>query len=410
MKKKQKQYQFNTLKFFLIICFMIGLIFLVTNSTKILKKPVNLFVVSNGSLSYEESVTGYILRDETVLRGENYKNGMVQIISDNQRAAKGEAVFRYYSNGEEKILEEIAKLDKEINSILENNGVTLFSSDVLSLEKQIENKIDDMCGLNDIQKIQESKKEIESYILKKAKITGETLKSDPYVASLNEKRNTLESELENGSEIIYSPTAGTVSYRVDGLEDILHVSDFDYLSSDLLNSFDLKIGSPIPSSIEEGKIVNNIKCYIALSMSSEKSSEAQINDKVLLRFSNSDEISGKIVYIKEENDDSRIIVFEITKDVENLIEYRKISFDVIWWKYSGLKISNSAIIEEDDKTYVEKNNAGYKDRVLIKVLRQNDTYSIVENYTDEELRELGYSDEEILDRDKIKLYDEILLH
>ena len=410
MKVKQKQNEFNMIKLLVIICFMVSLIFLVTNSTKILKNPVDLFVVSNGSLSYEEFATGYILRDEVVLQGENYKNGMVQIISDNQRAAKGEPVFRYYSNGEEKILEEISKLDEEINSILETNGVTLFSSDILSLEKQIESKISDMYNLNDIQKIQENKKEIEAYISKKAKITGETLKTDPYVTSLNEKRNTLESELENGSEIMYAPIAGTVSYRVDELENILHVTDYEYLSKELLDSFDLKVGSAIPLNSEKGKIVNNLKCYIATYINSEKGMEAKLNDIVSLRFSNLDEIPAKIIYIKEENENSRIIVFEITKDVENLIEYRKVSFDIIWWKYSGWKISNSAIIEENDKTYIEKNNAGYKEKILVKVLRQNDTYSIVENYTDYELQELGYTEEEISNMEKIKLYDEIILH
>ena len=410
MKVKQKQNEFNMIKLLVIICFMVGLIFLVTNSTKILKNPVDLFVVSNGSLSYEESAIGYILRDEVVLQGENYKNGMVQIISDNQRAAKGEPVFRYYSNGEEKILEEISKLDEEINSILETNGVTLFSSDILSLEKQIESKINDMYDLNDIQKIQENKKEIEAYISKKAKITGETIKTDPYVTSLSEKRNNLESELENGSEIMYAPIAGTVSYRVDELENILHVSDYEYLSKELLDSFELKVGSAIPLNPEKGKIVNNLKCYIATYIDSEKGMEAKLNDIVSLRFSNLDEISAKIIYIKDENENSRIIVFEITKDVEDLIEYRKVSFDIIWWKYSGWKISNSAIIEENDKTYIEKNNAGYKEKILVKVLRQNDTYSIVENYTDYELQEMGYTEEEISNMEKIKLYDEIILH
>ena len=66
---------------------MVGLIFLVTNSTKILKNPVDLFVVSNGSLSYEEFATGYILRDEVVLQGENYKNG--NYILNLQRALVG---------------------------------------------------------------------------------------------------------------------------------------------------------------------------------------------------------------------------------------------------------------------------------------------------------------------------------
>ena len=84
--------------------------------------------------------------------------------------------------------------------------------------------------------------------------------------------------------------------------------------------------------------------------------------------------------------------------------------DIVWWEYTGLKVSNSALIEENDKIYVERKKNGYIQKILVKVLRQNDTYSILENYEEEELKALGYSADEISDRDKIKIYDEVLLH
>ena len=59
--------------------------------------------------------------------------------------------------------------------------------------------------------------------------------------------------------------------------------------------------------------------------------------------------------------------------------------DVIWWKYSGWKVSNSALVEKDDVVYINRVKAGIKEEIPVKVLRQNDTYSIVENYTEEEL-------------------------
>ena len=136
---------------------------------------------------------------------------------------------------------------------------------------------------------------------------------------------------------------------------------------------------------------------------------AAVGDKVTLRLSTSEEISAQIVYIKEE-ENSRIIVFEFDENIDKLLEYRKISFDIVWWKYTGLKVSNSALIEEDDKVYVERSKAGYTEKILVKVLRQNDTYSIVENYEDEELQELGYTDDEISKMGKINVYDEIVLH
>lgn len=111
-------------------------------------------------------------------------------------------------------------------------------------------------------------------------------------------------------------------------------------------------------------------------------------DSVTLRFSDSTEVTAQIIQIKEE-EQGRILIFKIIENVENLIEYRKVSFDIIWWNFSGWKVSNSALIVENDLTYVKRTKAGVEEKILVKVLRQNDTYSIVENYTDEELRSNG---------------------
>lgn len=398
------------IKILITMIFMIFLIVLVTNSTKILKNSVDVFIVANGSLSFEEQAEGYVIRDEIVLQGENYKNGMVQILSDGERAAKNESVFRYYSNSEDNILDKIAELDVEINELIESSSLnSLLSSDIASIENQIEDTIDSMYDLNYLQKIQENKNKIETNMSKKAKITGFASPSDSYVRILAEQRRNLENELSAGSEIISAPVSGLASYRVDGLEEILKVDNFDYLTSELLNGFNLKVGASIPLSSEKGKIVNNFECYIATSMDTEKAMTVKVGEMATLRLSNSNEIKAEIAYIKEE-EKSRIIVFKIKDEVANLLEYRKISFDVIWWKYTGLKVSNSSLIEEDDNTYVERIRAGYTEKILVKVLRQNDTYSVVENYTDEELRELGYTEEEIESANKIKLYDEIMLH
>lgn len=134
----------------------------------------------------------------------------------------------------------------------------------------------------------------------------------------------------------------------------------------------------------------------------------KFGDSVTIRLSNSTEIPSIIDYIVEEGD-TRIIVFKIKQDVEKLIEYRKISFEIVWWNFSGWKISNQAIKEENDLSYVYRKKAGYTEKILVKILRQNDTYSIVENYTKDELEELGFSNEEIEDMQEIKIYDEILI-
>ena len=143
-------------------------------------------------------------------------------------------------------------------------------------------------------------------------------------------------------------------------------------------------------------------------MNTENSEVAEEGDKVILRLPDGSEVSATIHKINEE-DNKRVIIFEIKESVESLIEYRKISLDVIWWKFSGWKVSNSALTVKDDLTYIIRTRAGIEEEILVKVLRQNDTYSIVDNYSDEELLELGFSQNEIVEFPKIKLYDEILV-
>lgn len=104
-----------------------------------------------------------------------------------------------------------------------------------------------------------------------------------------------------------------------------------------------------------------------------------------------------------------MVIFRTNKSVEELVSYRKISIDVIWWSKSGLKVVNSAIIEEGGLNYVIRNRTGYKDKILIKVQQENKNYSIIRNYTTEELLELGYDKDEIISMKSISLYDEILV-
>ena len=105
-----------------------------------------------------------------------------------------------------------------------------------------------------------------------------------------------------------------------------------------------------------------------------------------------------------------MIVFKIDNCVEKLIDYRKISFDVIWWKYDGLKVPKHAIIYDNGLSYVIRNRGGYKDRILIKILKENDNYCIIGDYSNEELKTLGFTTKDINGMKKISIYDEIILN
>lgn len=373
----------------------------------LIQNPTNTFIVENGTLSSEENAVGYVLRDETVVQGQNYKNGMEKLKTEGEKVAKGEPIFRYYTSGEEELKKKIAELNSKLQEALSNQK-DLLPNDTKSLEREIDAKLDELYQVNDIQKIREYKKDINSYITKRAKMVGELSPSGSYIRSLIDKRNEYATELNSGSEYISAPQSGIVSYRIDGLEEVLSAKtqDFSYLSIETLENLNLKTGQIIATSEEAGKIINNFRCYIAIPISSENAKEATVGDNVMLRLASSKEVEATIEYIAKEGE-SQLIVFSVEEQVEELINYRKISVDVVWWSYSGLKIPNSAIVYENDLAYVVRNRLGYLDKLLVKIKKQNEKYALVTSYEPQELKELGIS---YSSTKKISLYDEILIH
>ena len=404
MKSKQKKKIIISIISILLICYLIYTIYL------LVEQPTDIFTVEEGKVYLEETDVGYIIRDEQVVKGENYKNGMEQIKTEGEKAANGESIFRYYSKNEDNLIEQIAELDEKIQEVMSKQTNLSSSPDVILIENQIDEKVEELSNLTDVTKMSECKKEINELVTKKANIIGEKSPSGSYLKQLEEQRTALENELNSGAEYITAPRSGIVSYKVDGLEETLTPQNFSTLSKEYLESLNLKTGKIIATSDESGKIINNFECYIATISSSEEAKNAQIGDNVQIRLSNNVEIDAEIEYLSQENEDEVLIVLKIDRQIEELTNYRKISFDLIWWSYSGLKVTNHAIIEQDGLHYVVRNRAGYLSKILVNVKKQNDKYSIVSNYTTDELRELGFTDSQIVNSKTLYVYDEIVLN
>lgn len=411
MKEKSniRKDKVNRKKIIIYVAFILVLIYLIYAVYLLVKEPTDKVTVEKGTLYLEETNIGYIIRDEQVVKGNNYKNGMEQIKSEGEKTAKGESIYRYYSKNEEELKKQISELDEKIQEALKGQ-TGVFSSDVKLLENQLDEKIEALSKLTDISKIAEYKKQINDIITKKAKLTGETSAAGSYLKQLYTQRTSLEEQLNSGAEYIKAPISGIVSYKVDGLEETLTPNNFSTLNKEFLESLNLKTGQLIATNDECGKIIDSFKCYIATISDSEEAKNAELNDEVQIRLSNNKVIDAKIAYTSQENEEETLIILEINNQISELANYRKISFDLIWWSSSGLKVPNQAIVEENGLNYVVRNRAGYLSKILVKVTRKNDKYSIVSNYNTEELEEIGFGKNEISSMKKISIYDELILN
>lgn len=413
VNKKNKE-KVNSKKIIIYVAFIFILVYLIYAVYLLIKEPTDKVTVEKGTLYLEETNIGYVIRNEQVVKGNNYKNGMEQIKNEGEKTAKGESIYRYYSKNEDELKQQISELDVKIQDVSKGQTEGISSdvklSDIKLLENQLDERIEVLSKLTDMSKITEYKKQINDIITKKAKISGETSAAGSYLKQLYTQRTNLEKQLNSGAEYIEAPISGIISYKVDGLEEILTSNNFSTLSKEFLEGLDLKTGQLIATSDECGKIIDNSKCYIATISDTDEAKNSKLNDNVKVRLSNNKVIDAKIIYISQENEEETLIVLEINKQIDELANYRKISFDLIWWSDTGLKVPNKAILEEDGLNYVVRNRAGYLNKIVVNVTRKNDKYSIVSNYDTDELKKLGFTSDEIKLMKSISIYDELILN
>lgn len=384
-----------------IVIYIISAIYL------ILKTPTDTVTVNQGVLTCEESTIGYIIRNEKEVKGKKYKNGMYQIISEGERAAKNQAIFRYYGDEEEKIQKKIDDLNVKIQDAIEKEKIS-FPLDIKNLNNKIEEEIESLNVITDITKITEVKKNITNLINKKAKISGELSNKGSYIKKIIGQKEKYEKELEKGSETVKAPMSGIVSYRVDGLESILTADNFNNLTVDTLEGLDLKTGKVIATNEESAKIIDNFECYITTIVDKEIVRDLKEGDKVQITLATGNEVTGNIKYINLDKDNQTIIVFKISNLTQELILCRKISCNITWWKYSGLKVPNDAIaVDENGMKYVLKKNVSGNSKVLVKVLKTNNKYSIISEYSSQDLKTLGI---DVNEAGNIDTYDTIMLY
>lgn len=410
----------NNLIFILLSIIIIAVVLLIISIVKLFIKPTETTLVKNGELTKYEEVVGYIIRDETLIDTSGY-DGIIQTeIDDLNRVKSNGVIATYVSKSEETLMKKISALDEQIEEAMESQQ-TIYNSDAKALDANIQIQLyDNIKGNNNINDLQESKIKLNANIKKKAQIVGELSPAGSKLKELIDQRNNYEKQINDSKKELIAPSAGLVSYRVDGFENILTKKNISSLTSSDLKNLKLNTNQIIPRNTSKIKIVDNFECFISMYMDSPESKAANLNDQLYLRFENTGEmlIPATIEYISEE-ETGRLITVKIETNIEELTKYRKINLDVVWWSYSGLKLHKSLLMKREvtnlagsviatlDSVTIQR--AGYKDVAYVKVLKEFGDYVIVDNYTDEEYIKMGFAEEDIANFVTLKMYNEVVI-
>lgn len=374
----------------------------------LITKNESTYIVRYGNISKEEALSGLVIREESVvsLPEDVGSVSLQKIITEGKRIAEGENVYKFYTNDETDINKQINDLNTQIQNEIANSDEKLVSIDTKLYDEQISSILKKISLPNDVQTIEEYKKNLDDLMSKKAQEMGKISSKDSKLKELVNQKTELEKQLDSASKYIKSERSGIVSYRIDGLEDKLKSNDLSIYNEKYINELGLTNGQIVSTVENKGKIVNNFVSYIAVTSKSEEAQNAKVKQKIYVELPNGNVINARIVQINSNSEKSKTIIIKINQGIEDLLIYRKVNFNIIWWNDNGFKIPNSALIEENGLHYVIKTRNGYSNLILVKLDNQSDYYSIVSNYSTSEIKELTNVLENA--NTSLTLYDQIL--
>jgi len=367
-----------------------------------LKPTDKILLLEKGTIEKTSLSTAYVIKEESIIE-KDLNKVLVPVISDGTKTQKGGIIATYKGEEYMNYEETLAKMDKEI-LVLMNDLPTVYSSEVDTIDSTIYELVKQSVGETSYVKMQEYKQRINSYINKRANIIGELSPEGAEIREHIKKRNEYEESAKKSNDNILAPITGLVSYKTDGLETKLtlkNIENFDYTKiKEIVNNSNLINNNNI-------KVVNNYEAYIVTKVELELNEYLNVGYNYKLRLVENNNVQIKVELTKKvEKEDGVELYFKVTNGIEELIDSREIEVEVILWQSTGIVVDNQALTKYENNEVYYLNAIKYSEieQIPVKILKQNDKFSVIDNYASEELKDLGI--ESIY---KLKLYDRVVL-
>ncbi|MBO5477925.1 MAG: hypothetical protein J6A15_09270 [Clostridia bacterium] len=382
-----------------IVCF-----FVYSLNKDSLKKKITYTVVS-GTIERSQETNLYLLKKETLIEYDSTLP-VTAIIDQGKRAAKGEAIATYKNDSYDEYLNQVGEIDKQIQTLVKDLPVT-YSADIANIENKILDYSVEIQNATSYIKMQEYKAKLDELAYKKITVLANSTPDSSAIRDLISQRENLVKLSKESSNTISTPVSGIVTYKTDGLEDAYHYASLESYDVNQFNEIIAKYDGTINSEFGI-KIVDNYDVYF-LTKTARDDNDQYIKQYSKYRIRISD-FENKTIYAslinKLQDDEYNYCLFKITNEIDSLIDYRKLSCEVVWNTVSGMAVPTNAVYKDAEKGYdyvLMVYGAEYV-KVPIKIVASSDSIVIADNYSKEEIEAMGLDS-----RFKLELYDELVI-
>lgn len=398
-KKRRRKIQFRNL---FIVLFLV--IYVPSLVSWIYGNDINTEFIREGEIETSINTNAYIIRNEIVINSPA-SGKCIREKAEGERVSVNSRIVTIVDSTSEVLLNDLRNLDLKIIEAKrkESEKGNLFSGDLAKIEKMIDDKLIDLIdstNKNNFTQISKLNDEIDELILKQATIIGGYGEGSSHIQDLERERELLENEIMVNTEDIVSKYTGTVSYVIDGYENIITPDIIENLTtkdlenikiSEVQKSYD---GLTVEANSAILKIIRDIHYNIIFSLDKKDAVNFNEGDKVEVRINDINKIvDGVISYKSEENNGEYIISVNVDRALKETASLRKINIDLIRNRHSGLVVPIESLenINEKDMTaeivIVRANRARFIPVVIKGIDGKQAVIQNVENPTNGEVQQ-----------------------
>lgn len=389
----------------IVVIAVILLVFIIVYKSKDVFTHKTIYTVVNGDLESITETNLYLLKSENIV-DYNKEEAITAIVDQGKRASKYEAIATYQNESYADYQNQIAQIDKQIQSLIKDMPET-HSADITSIENKILKYASELQGTNSYSKIQEYKAKLDELAYKKITILANSSPENSAIRDLLSQREELVRLSKTSENTIWTDRAGIVTYKIDGLEGILDYGNVTNYSAQELDNIIEKYNTN--GNNEFGiKIVNNFNAYLLV-----KTPKGENDDYIKegrtysIRVADLENTTLRVKLTKNiVEGDYNYSIFEIHNEIDSLVDYRKLSCEVIWNTISGMAVPLNAIYHDDEQNYdyvLMVYGTDYK-RVAVNIKRKSDSIAIVENVEKSVAESYGLDTSFVLE-----MYDELVI-
>lgn len=412
----------TTLMLLLIVVYIGSQIYR-SNFTSIETEVANTITVSDSITR-----TGYFIRDEELVVSDADETDILSYqINDGEHINNGGVLVKTYANPTDVVSEKrIEKINGEISKLNELSRLSdNFFASPESVDKNISQEIQSMIlsiKSEDYSKINTNKENLLYLISEKQIVTGKSLDFTNRITELQNERQRLSASSAESTSSIVSQSAGYFSSFVDGYEGIFTSKDVKNILPNDLNFEDIEPKNVDSKSI--GKVATGLDWYVACNVSAEEALNIKsMPTSITISISAIGlyDVPAEIYSINQETKTSdAVLIIKGSYMNEIMINARIETVKINLKSYTGLKVSKKAIHNENILCLELDENGNYVQKIKnvtgIYVLYKNQLVfkQIIPIYTDEnfvvcETDENSLSDANILTKNTVTLYDQVVV-